>query len=1039
MTERNQAIADLWAWARESSDDPTTLDTSGLEVQAVLVTKDGARWLPRLLEELDALAVSPHRLVAVDAGSIDSSPDLLARAHEAGTLHDVIHVDAEVGYADAVAQGLTPGGEGVRSWVWLLHDDAQVESGALERLLRRALAEDAPGVVAPLLLHAQRHGVGQVIAEAGQTVAVSGVVTSPVSPGVLDQGQIEGRSVLGASTCGLLVRRDVWDALGGLNPDVPPSMAGLDLCWRARAAGNDVVLEPTARLRHWEASGRGWRTGSADDPLLERRRWGMVLDEAYGGGRFSLRERLAVLLATVGRMLFFLLGKDLPAAGAEAKALRAWNRDRSVVSALRARFADAREGRPSPEVGSLRPSRRRMFGRVLDEISGRFSDWAASFGAHGPELGLDTLTGDDYSGNVLEFRATRWAPWAVALLALVVGAVAAARHLFGFAPLSGPQLLPSPAAFGDLLAGYVNPIAGAGASAGAPWQGLWWLASLITLGHPDVLVGLVVLAGVPLGFLLARRTLLELVGDPSIALVGGIVWGLLPVVVGAAGSGQLGVMVFALLLPELVHSLVTWRRVGDPSWQRVGAFVLAVLVMSAFIPLVWPLAVVLLIAAVWGRATPWFKTAFAAVAPALLYLTPWASEVLRAPGRLLTSSEPLLAPTAAPEAWHLLLGRPESVALPALWVSAVVFGALWVAAIIGLVRRPDKAGWGLAVAGLGAVIAVGLTRVVVPVPPAAVVRPQATEWVLVMAAGLLLAAAWGLDGLAEEMRGQTFGGRHVLGFGVAALATVGVLVAGGAWVASGLAPLERRDVGSIPPFMAKDQARGATRTFVLDSTGERLSWALTEGTFTRLGDAERGLVYSGDATAAGVASSVASRLASGTADDRIAPDLASLGVGYVWMAGENETLKVSTSNTPGLGTASGDKHGMSWQLPTGGRVLVVAGTEVTRVAPGDDLAPPKADSKLVLAEPADPRWRASVGGVALDAVASEDGRQTFALPTTGGRLELALDSGTPWWAWAQLVLFLGLIGLALPSVSAGQGSGRLDARRRGARRMEEKR
>ncbi|WP_448629931.1 hypothetical protein [Cellulomonas soli] len=88
----------------------------------------------------------------------------------------------------------------------------------------------------------------------------------------------------------------------------------------------------------------------------------------------------------------------------------------------------------------------------------------------------------------------------------------------------------------------------------------------------------------------------------------------------------------------------------------------------------------------------------------------------------------------------------------------------------------------------------------------------------------------------------------------------------------------------------------------------------------------------------------------------------------------------------------------------------------TQVAPGDD------GRVLVLAERADPHWRAWLDGRAVRTVEG-DWRQTFALGADGGHLEVryVAPERTPWLVLQSVVLGLTVL-LALP------------VRRRGGRR-----
>src|SRR5258708_902980 len=117
-------------------------------VTAVLVSHDGARWLPEALAALAGQTRPPQQVVAVDTGSVDHSRELLA-----GTLgaSAVLEWPRETSLGAAVQAGLdafvgAPPPPQVRGeaieWVWILHDDCAPDPDALEALLQRA--EDSP-------------------------------------------------------------------------------------------------------------------------------------------------------------------------------------------------------------------------------------------------------------------------------------------------------------------------------------------------------------------------------------------------------------------------------------------------------------------------------------------------------------------------------------------------------------------------------------------------------------------------------------------------------------------------------------------------------------------------------------------------------------------------------------------------------------------------------------------------------------------------------------------------------------------------------
>ncbi len=1031
------AAADPWAWARESDDADGEHDVSHAAVTAVVVAYDAERWLPPLLDSLAAQTLRPRRIVAVDAGSRDATPQLLADAHAAGRVDAVVAGARDATFGAAVAAALAAEASAKAAsgqWLWLLHDDAVADPEALARLVA-ASAQEPADVVGPLLLEPRRRrGRAARVSEAGQTISDDGVITGVVAEGVLDQGQLESGPVLAVNACGMLVRRSVWDALGGFDVELPSTVQGLEFCWRAHLSGRSVIVQPRARVVHYEASTRGLRDDVATDPLQDRRRWGLALNEAFRADPLTAGERGRLGAASTRRMAGFLVGKDILDAQLERRAVREWRADRASVARLQETYADAVGGHDAvPDMGALRLSRRAVRQRRVDELFGRVTDWFSGFGDRGGGLGLDALTGDDFARDDQTRR--RISPTWIVFWVTVAGALLASRALFSTALLSGPQLLPVPATFGGLFARFADPVAGVATSAGAPWTGLLWLASLLTFGHPDVIVGLILLAAVPLCFLLARRVLGRLLDDPWVALIGAGLYALVPVLTGAVSSGQLGTVVWTITLPILANLLLTWYDDYDPAWPVAGGVGLAATVLTAAEPLTWlPLAGAVVLLAVRANGG-WPRAVLAAGAPVLLLASPYTAVLLRYPGRLLTGTEPLLAPLTAPSALDLVLGRSAAQA-PPLWVSALTFGVLWALAIAGAVLKRRSGLWALTVAIGCAAVAVLLTRLVVTVPPTGLpARPQASAWLVAMAAALIWSAALGLEGLRETIAESTFGSRHTLVYVAALLSVAAVLVGTGWWVVAGHGGLERRESSTVPAFIRKDAARGASRVLALHLTGQTAGWALLEDDLGRLGDAERGLVYGGSTQAQALAESVAQRLAVGAADERLVPDLQTLGVGYLWVTGATTEQRSAIANVPGLGVGAVDNNGANWTVPESGRLALLADGKQTKLDPGAAIPAGAEGRVLLLAEPTGTTLVPTIDGQPLTRLADADGRPAYAIPASGGVLTFSGGPGAPLWALVPGLAVLVLVALSAPSSPSGADArARAPRRARGGRR-----
>ena len=102
-----------------------------------------------------------------------------------------------------------------------------------------------------------------MLLEAGVTLDGAGRRITGMEPREVDQGQHDGdRDALAVSSAGMLVRRDVWDQVGGFDPGMPLLRDDVDFCWRVHAAGYRVRVITDAIVFHLEATARNQREPS---------------------------------------------------------------------------------------------------------------------------------------------------------------------------------------------------------------------------------------------------------------------------------------------------------------------------------------------------------------------------------------------------------------------------------------------------------------------------------------------------------------------------------------------------------------------------------------------------------------------------------------------------------------------------------------------------------------------------------------------------------------------------------------------------------
>ena len=221
-----------------------------------MVSHDGGDFLPRTLAALAAQTRPADAVIGVDTGSRDHSAALLEQA--LGKANVTVVDQPRSGMGGAVMAGLKalaqwPADDRRRrrratEWIWLLHDDAAPAPEALAELLHAV--ERAPSVTVAGCKQLDWHAERRLI-DVGLSTSRWAERLTLIDADELDQGQYDGRSdTFAVNSAGMLVRRDIWEQLGGFDPALPGSGDDVDFCWRNRLAGHRVVVVPSARMFH---------------------------------------------------------------------------------------------------------------------------------------------------------------------------------------------------------------------------------------------------------------------------------------------------------------------------------------------------------------------------------------------------------------------------------------------------------------------------------------------------------------------------------------------------------------------------------------------------------------------------------------------------------------------------------------------------------------------------------------------------------------------------------------------------------------------
>ena len=1038
-------------------------------VTAVLVAHDGARWLRKALDGLLSQDRPVQDVIAADTGSADESARLLAEA-----LGDqrVLHLARRTGFGAAVDEAVrtappltaeqlpylaarrsgwdpvnrtwnddsydeapAPHGEPVQ-WLWLLHDDCEPDPGALAALLRTAETTPSAAIIGPKLRSWYDR---RQLLEVGVSIARSGRRWTGLERREQDQGQHDQvRQVLSVSSAGMLVRRDVWEELGGFDRRLPLMRDDVDFCWRAQSAGHSVLVAPDAVLRHAEAASRERRPvdcagRSAVNPHRVDKAGAVYTLLANTRGPLLPYVALRIVVGTLLRTLAYLVGKVPGQAVDEIVGLFG-----VLLRPGRLLGARHRRGRGAVPPSELRPlfpppgaTVRATVDQVVSNIAGRADASTAAAGRHGGAV--ESGPGDE-DGEFLEVeqfaRLKRLArkPGPVLFAVLLVVSLAACRSLLGGGILSGGALLPAGSGASDLwgtYAGSWHALGTGGTESAPPYIAVLALFATVLFGSTSLTLTLFLVASVPLAGVTAYFASRPLVESRLLRAWASVAYAFLPAATGALAAGRLGTAVLAILLPLMARAAVSYAglQLGEsavergvrPGWRSTWALALMLTFTTAFTPVTWLIAVALAAAVLGWRlvggaaqlVVPHVLRSAALLITPMVLLAPWSLTLLGHPGRLLHEAGLPYGTESASGLDLLLLSPGGPKASGGLLLVGVLLAAL-AALMRGTRRTAVTAAWAAALAGLlFAVIENG--------------KNWAGPATLVYGLALLAAAAVGAEGAKERIAASGFGWRQPVAGLIALAAAAAPLLAAFTWVADGASgPIRRGDPQQVPAFVAEEATTGdQPRTLVLNGTPGDVTYALVRGSGAKIGDAELAAAAPADPAL----DTVVANLVAGSGADQ-GSRLAGYAVRYVLaQKGSPRSFSRVLDSTPGLSRVSQTDGSELWRVNTTvSRITITSkGALPVSVVSGHVEAHttvPAGPSGRVLrlADSAAAGWHAALDGTPLTPTTVDGWAQGFELPSSGGRLDVTYKEPMTHVGWlgAQAFLLLVVIVLALP-------------------------
>ncbi len=997
---------------------------SSHRVTAILVLHDGATWLPEVVASLTSQTHQIDQIVAVDTGSIDSSAKLVK-----GARIPVLPMDRETGFGEAIFHAVStlpaitdPESE----WLWIIHDDLSVHRKALANLIAEVKSRPNVAMAGPKLLgwHERTH-----LLEIGISIAANGNRWTGLEPAEYDQGQRDGvHEVLAVSTAGALIRRDVFEQLGGFDPNLDLFRDDVDFGWRLYSAGYAAIAVSSAVAFHAEASANERRTVDVAEAflhrplLLDRRNAAYVLLSNSSWWRLPLLTA-QLLTGSVFRAIGFLFAKLPGYASDEILAV-------GTLFIHPGELFEARKVRRSqrlvPAGIALKfiPSR---WSQIRQSLS-RSAEWIRSqvFPDEISEVrDISILDENLDEEDLLTPAASRnWfslikRPLVALPLFLFILTLIWSRNRFG--SIFGGALPEQPAGVSDIWNTYFSGwhSIGMGTSAAAPT----WLAIVAVLATPffgslklfvAILFILAPLFIAGSGYLLLR----QLTNNRWLTVGASLLYAISPVAISAVNSGRLSTVMVLILLPLFISSSQGIFAIDQFTWRRIFGLTLLGSVLFAFSPILLIVSILINGFAIYrdysasdrGVNAELFNNRLyrrlALVITPLLICAPWSFELLVEPKRFFIDSGFLLS-GGGPN--FALMGNPGGPgSLPVFIISPLIL-------VLGIsLFSSTKARFVAELGFISLLAAVLLSTVSITGHGTSIATPiYAGSLLSLTTIAAIAASVIMLDKLRERLITTNINFRHISA-GILLVITALYSITSISWMVSSGAnsPLQTGKSVVLPAFLAVE-VDAKTMVIRPRTTGEEvtLNYYLARG-----GDATLAQPDMAPADREQISAAV-QELVDGTGLTA-STTFAVHGIKFLFLKSPvDENIARVIDGLGGFSRASSTNAGIVWKISvnTGSVLFTDASGKKSVVQEGKLGITVNEPGELTLTENYSQGWRAMQDGSRLERKRSADGMPVFTV-IEPGTVTLIYD-GTSRRAWIsfQTIVLVTVMVLALPA------------------------
>ena len=214
-------------------------------VAIIVLTWNGRQLTLDCLRSLESVETPNTRAILVDNASSDGT--VAAVRERYGDRIDIIENPSNQGFAAGNNVGIRRALESSADFILLLNNDTFVAPDFVDQLLR-PFADAGVGIVAPKIYYAEPR---DQIWFAGGEISLWRGIARHIGIRETDRGQYDReRDIDYATGCAMLVRREVFEKVGDLDPSYEAYFEDADFSLRARDAGFRIRYAPASKVWH---------------------------------------------------------------------------------------------------------------------------------------------------------------------------------------------------------------------------------------------------------------------------------------------------------------------------------------------------------------------------------------------------------------------------------------------------------------------------------------------------------------------------------------------------------------------------------------------------------------------------------------------------------------------------------------------------------------------------------------------------------------------------------------------------------------------